>query len=158
MEECPIEALNERETYWIIQYNSCSNGYNCTLGGEGGLLYIPEEELETIINRYSQGERLDLLCKEYHHDYNTIKSLLKKHNIKINTNAGPAKLSKKIYAINPVSLKIESEYESISAAARAICPINHNFRAIANHISKYKNTATISHNFLWKTAEFIDNE
>lgn len=34
VEECQIEELNEREVYWIAQYNSFNNGYNMTLGGE----------------------------------------------------------------------------------------------------------------------------
>lgn len=34
IEECAIEELNEREIYWIAQYDSFNNGYNMTLGGE----------------------------------------------------------------------------------------------------------------------------
>jgi group I intron endonuclease len=34
IEECSIEELNEREIYWITQYDSFNNGYNMTLGGE----------------------------------------------------------------------------------------------------------------------------
>ena len=34
VEECAIEELNEREIYWIAQYDSFNNGYNMTLGGE----------------------------------------------------------------------------------------------------------------------------
>ena len=34
IEECQIEELNEREIYWITQYDSFNNGYNMTLGGE----------------------------------------------------------------------------------------------------------------------------
>lgn len=34
VEECTIEELNEREIYWIAQFDSFNNGYNMTLGGE----------------------------------------------------------------------------------------------------------------------------
>lgn len=34
IEECTIEELNEREIYWIAQFDSFNNGYNMTLGGE----------------------------------------------------------------------------------------------------------------------------
>lgn len=34
IEECQIKELNEREIYWITQYDSFNNGYNMTLGGE----------------------------------------------------------------------------------------------------------------------------
>lgn len=153
IEECDNTIIDERETYWITYYNSCENGYNCTLGGEGGLLYLPEQELYAIINRYQKGERLDHLCKEYHHDYYPIKRALEERGITVDTNAGPAKLSKKICAINPITLQIEHEYESISAAARDICEEGKNPRAIINHICKYKNSATVSHGYLWKTIE-----
>lgn len=45
IEQCTSDIVDEREIYWINFYNSCKTGYNCTLGGEGGLLYIPENEL-----------------------------------------------------------------------------------------------------------------
>lgn len=35
LEECNQLDLNEREKYWIQQYNSFTNGYNMTLGGDG---------------------------------------------------------------------------------------------------------------------------
>ena len=95
------------------------------------------------------------MCKEYHHNYYSIKTAFESQGIIINTNAGPAKLSKKIFAINPVTLQIEQEYESISAAARAICQDGKNPKAIGNHISKYKNTSTVSHGYLWKTEEYL---
>ena len=60
-------------------------------------------------------------------------------------------MSKKIYAINPLTLKVEKEFNSIAEASKAICKPGHNPRAIANHISKYKDTTSISHGYLWKT-------
>lgn len=37
LEECPPELLDEREIFWIKEYNSFNNGYNMTLGGSGSL-------------------------------------------------------------------------------------------------------------------------
>lgn len=35
IEECKIEELNAKETYWIKYYNSNTNkGYNCNSGGD----------------------------------------------------------------------------------------------------------------------------
>ena len=45
IEECPIEQLHCREKYWINYYNSVSNGYNISFGGEGNQEYSPEEVL-----------------------------------------------------------------------------------------------------------------
>ena len=158
VEECEISVLNEREKYWVAFYDSYHNGYNETLGGEGSLLEFSEDEVQEIISKYKNGERLDYLCKEYHHDYATIKRLFGERKIEIDTQAGPKKLSKKIYGINPKTLQTELEFESISAAGRALCPEGHNPRAIANHISKYKNTGTISHGYLWRTENNIKKE
>lgn len=158
VEECDSSIVNEREQYWIEYYNTYKNGYNCTLGGEGSLLEIPEEDISIISERYKNGERLDKLAKEFHHEYYTIRNLMAKKGVLVNTNAGPAKLSKKIYAIDPITLKIEKIYDSISAAARDICQEGRNPNAIGNHISKYKNTATVSHGYLWKTEEYIKGE
>ena len=151
IEECDSTIVDEREIFWISFYNTYQEGYNCTLGGEGSLLNYDEKEIQEIITRYQNGERLDLLCKEFHHKYDSIRSRLIEKGIKINTHAGPMKQAKKIYAINPITLKVDSVYISISEAARSICPEGKNYKAIANHISKYKDTKTISHGYLWKT-------
>lgn len=38
IEECESERLDEREKYWISRFDSYSNGYNMTIGGEGTCL------------------------------------------------------------------------------------------------------------------------
>lgn len=35
IEECPDETVNDRERYYIQEYNTTNYGYNITLGGEG---------------------------------------------------------------------------------------------------------------------------
>ena len=150
IEECDNTILDEREIYWIDYFDAYRKGYNCTAGGEGGIKTY-EENIDTVIERYLSGERLDLICKEYHYDYACIKPKIEAKGIVINTFAGPEKMSKKIYAIDPITLDIVAEYESISAAGRALCKEGRNPRAIANHISKQKNTQNITHGFLWRT-------
>lgn len=44
VEECQKEKLNERERYWITQYDSYNNGYNLDLGGDGILGYKHNED------------------------------------------------------------------------------------------------------------------
>lgn len=36
LEECPKEELDEKEMYYIKKYNTYEDGYNLSLGGEGG--------------------------------------------------------------------------------------------------------------------------
>ena len=150
IEECDNQQVNEREQYWIAFYNTYEDGYNCTRGGDGSLIDYDENELQDIIIRYQNGERLDKLCKEYHHKYDAIKARLLERGISINTHAGPMKLAKKICAIDPKTLEIKYTYNSIAEASRAHCG-NANPKNVAKLIGKYKNTGTISHGFIWKT-------
>jgi hypothetical protein len=76
--------------------------------------------------------------------------------VTINTHAGPQKLSKKIYQYSPENMECLKEFPSISAAARAICPPGNNYKAIANHISKQKNTNNVCHGYIWRT-ERVNN-
>lgn len=34
LEECSLEELNDKETFWILKFNAIENGYNCNLGGD----------------------------------------------------------------------------------------------------------------------------
>jgi group I intron endonuclease len=150
VEECDNTVIDEREIYWIDYFDAYTKGYNCTAGGEGGLQTY-DENIDNIIERYLNGERLDQLCKEYHYEYMCVRREMEERGIVINTFAGPEKLSKKIYAINPITLEVVAEYASISAAGRALCEEGKNPRAISNHIGKQKDTKHITHGFLWRT-------
>ena len=47
--------MDEDEKYYIEKYNSYSNGYNCTLGGDGGVLgYKMTDEQKEKIRRNQQ--------------------------------------------------------------------------------------------------------
>ena len=151
IEECDNAILDEREIYWIDYFDAYRSGYNCTEGGGGGIRTY-EECIDTIIERYLDGERLDIVCKEYHCGYLCIKRAMESKGIKVNTCAGPEKVSTKIYAVDPVSLTVVAEYPSVSAAGRALCKKGKNPRAIANHIFKQKDTNHIAHGFLWRTS------
>ena len=39
IERCEEESLDDREKYWIAYYDSLHNGYNMTIGGNGGSIY-----------------------------------------------------------------------------------------------------------------------
>lgn len=153
IEECPNNQLDEREIYWIRELKSFGeNGYNCSKGGAGSnMITTYDEDIEDILIRYQNGEQLTKLCEEYSHDYVCIRRELLKKGVVIDTHAGPKKLSKKVSAFDPKTNQLINTYDSISEAARNICEEGRNYRAIANHISRYKNTNTVSHGFLWRT-------
>ena len=71
LEICEDNQLNEKEVYWIKKLESFGEkGYNCTVGGQGNTIkYDISLDIEIIAERYQQGERLDLICKQYNHDY-----------------------------------------------------------------------------------------
>ena len=55
LEECPIENLNEREIYWIKQYDSYNNGYNLTLGGQNSNYFNLHRLEDTVdIEKFKQ--------------------------------------------------------------------------------------------------------
>ena len=156
VENCDNSILDEREIYWIDYFDAYKTGYNCTGGGEGGIKTYAQD-IDVIIERYLNGERLDQICKEYHYEYICVRREMEEKGIIVNAFAGPEKLSKKIYAIDPDTLKVVAEYDSISSAGRALCNEGRNPRAIANHIGKQKDTQRVTHGFLWRTTISEEN-
>lgn len=53
------EELNEKEIHYISEYNSLEDGYNMTMGGEGGNTYInkSDEEMKAISGKISTALR-----------------------------------------------------------------------------------------------------
>lgn len=54
IEECEDSLMNEREVYWIKEYNSYNNGYNATFGG-AGKKYI---DCAFVFDMWQQGKTL----------------------------------------------------------------------------------------------------
>lgn len=54
LEDCPVEMLNERERYWISQYQSTNDkfGYNTLIGGQDYTNYQPIENEDEVIEYY----------------------------------------------------------------------------------------------------------
>lgn len=83
LEECESSLLNEREQFYIRQYNSYENGYNCTIGGDCGRprVYFTESVQKDIIDLYNIGFSLRELGREYGVAKQTIKHVLLINNI-----------------------------------------------------------------------------
>ena len=56
IEQCNINELDEREKYWIKQYDSYNNGYNITLGGDGHHTLDYDKVKELWDKGYTTGE------------------------------------------------------------------------------------------------------
>jgi group I intron endonuclease len=69
VEICSVEDCNEREIYWIKEYNSCNHkyGYNLTYGGEGGLMCAEslEKMMKSSIGRKHTQETKDKISKAH---------------------------------------------------------------------------------------------
>jgi group I intron endonuclease len=111
IEECSIDILDQRETYWINEYNSYDNGYNQT-DGSGGQYRISEEVKTKISNTITGVE------KSPEHIEN-IRKGLKKKGIGF-TKRGDGKHSQiKVKTINVDTLE-ETYYDSITECAEGL--------------------------------------
>ena len=85
IEEVPKQQLNEREEYWIKYYNSYTDGYNSTKGGQKGNKPFKNIYNKAIIEQYQQGKSLRTIGKMFNIDKATVKSILIRNNIKLRT-------------------------------------------------------------------------
>ena len=85
IEEVPKQQLNEREEYWIKYYNSYTDGYNSTKGGQKGNKPFKNIDNKAIIEQYQQGKSLRTIGKIFNIDKANVKSILIRNNIKLRT-------------------------------------------------------------------------
>lgn len=87
LEKCDVSKLNERENYYIWVYNSYSNGYNSTKGGQLGTkpLKLTEEQQEDCVELYKLGFSLRCIAKEFNVDKATVKHIIEIYNIPLRT-------------------------------------------------------------------------
>lgn len=84
IEEIEDNLLNDREIYWIRQYNSyVPNGYNCTYGGDGHKVYNEQE----IINYYVTYGNYNAThtAKFFNCHIVTVLNILKRNGIKVSS-------------------------------------------------------------------------
>lgn len=85
IEEVESTNLNDRERYWIKYYDSYSNGYNSTKGGQDGIKLFKNLDIESIIKEYKSGKSLREIGRLFNVDKQTIKDLLVRNNINLRT-------------------------------------------------------------------------
>ena len=151
IEEC--DNTEEREKFWIKELNTYgSTGYNATLGGDGKayLQYSDEEIIE-----YHCGEGKYFLIRTAQHfkvDTNTIRNVLKKHNVFWVTK----NLVKKYLAfenqtlvcqLDPETEEVINIYKSPTEAQK--CLGHWNSRCIKDAAHHYRGKET-AYGFKWK--------
>lgn len=124
IEECDVSILDQRETYWIGEYNSYNNGYNQT-DGSGGQYRISEEVKDKISCSMTGVE------KSSEHVEN-IRKGLKRNGVGF-TVRGDGKHSRiKVKTINVDTLE-ETYYDSIKECAEGLDILyTHLLRSIKN--------------------------
>lgn len=78
LETCDVQLLDEREKFYIKQYNSYELGYNSTRGGQKGAkpLQTSLKVQKEIVDLYKYDLSLRELGKEYKLDHATVKGIL----------------------------------------------------------------------------------
>lgn len=77
IEQVEISDLSDRETYWIKFFNSYSNGYNATLGGDGKILYNYDDLLDDFLS----GSLVKEVAEHFGCDLGTVEKVLDLANI-----------------------------------------------------------------------------
>ena len=74
IEECNIDELNVKETYWIQTLDTVNNGYNCNIGGEqqsigeaNGRAKLTEEDIKAIRKAYNDHKKQKEIYENYKH-------------------------------------------------------------------------------------------
>ena len=118
VEQCDTQVLNEREQYWIAEFDSYNNGYNATLGGEGTQYYdygLIKEKWESGLSSLEVAKLMG--CSE-----RTVFRALNAYDIDplLRKQRGIAKQSKAVYMLDLNTLKIIQQFASMNEAARFI--------------------------------------
>ena len=76
----PVEELNDKEIYYIEQYDSFYNGYNSTKGGDGRVINN-DYDIDEIVSQYLAGNSTRTIAKQYNVHSVTIERVLRAQNI-----------------------------------------------------------------------------
>lgn len=75
------DDLEEREKYWIKEFDTYKNGYNATLGGDGKAYF--EFSDEEVIKKYLELKTLNGTASFFNCDVETIRIRLKNNDVEI---------------------------------------------------------------------------
>lgn len=150
------DDIENREIYWIQQYDAYHRGYNATLGGDGKR-YLSISD-EAIIQTYQDLQNMAQTAKTLHISVETVRKILNSHKIPIasNNNVLKKKFGKPIgmYA-TPACEKLLMSFESAYAAARYLIKenltVSKNHRGIGAYLTHVcKGDYTIGYGYYWK--------
>lgn len=143
LEECKIEELSKKESFWIKYYNSYYNGYNMTFGGEG----CTKTDYNKIAALWEEGYNLQDIVKITEMNKVTISKAL--HYLGITPKEIMIRGScHKTKSVEQYSLegKFLHRFSSVTQAASSLLPK----KSAINIIKACKGQITSAYGFLWK--------
>lgn len=155
LEEIPQEDLNEREIYWIKQYDTYRNGYNMTHGGDiNSMTYEPIKEKcrkklignKNWLGKHHTEETKQLMSNQAKGRKMSQESRKKLSTTRIKLGLGGQygdknPLSKKVNQIDVNTGEIINTFESIHSAEVALSPTNRGTGNIFRVLSGKNKTA-----------------
>ena len=145
------DTPQERERYWIEQYNSYHYGYNATKGGDGKSLI----DFEYAKKRYEEVQNLALVAREMNIDAKHLGQILREMGVQTlaSTEVNKRDRSK---IINQYDLKdnfIQS-FSSAMEAARALGKITSTSNGASSHITDVcRGKQKSAYGYKWKFSE-----
>ena len=142
------DCLEEREVYWINQFDTYNNGYNATIGGDGRPKYLYDD----LIQDFKNGLLIKEIADKYQCDLTTVTRALHSENLDGRANRA-IRLG---HAVKQYSLNGEllNEFPSQKAAARFL--ISQNLAkgtdaGVAAHISQaIRGNRQTAYGFKWQ--------
>lgn len=151
LEECKDNEASLRESYWINFYQSYTNGYNATKGGDGKILYNHNDILAELLKT----PNAQIVAKIFNCSIGTVYLIARANNILL-SNSLKEKMEQNKKEVHQYSLQNEyiQTFESVNDAARwiiqkqlSVSKINGVSGNISNCANGKRKTAF---GFIWK--------
>lgn len=152
LEECNTEEVNQKEIEYINKFDTYSNGYNATLGGEGTITI----DYDKVLEKYRMGLSAGQIAKDMNHDIKQITRILKSKGVSKEeiVERGHDSQGRPLYKIDKKTNEILEKFDSVAKAAQYLKDNNiskDTIGGISAHISQCCNgIRKTAYGFIWR--------
>ena len=152
LEECNTEEINQKEIEYINKFDTYSNGYNATLGGEGTVTI----DYDKVLEKYRMGLSAGQIAKDMNHDIKQITRILKSKGVSKEeiVERGHNSQGRPLYKIDKKTNEILEKFDSVAKAAQYLKDNNiskDTIGGISAHISQCCNgIRKTAYGFIWR--------
>ena len=152
LEECNTEEVNQKEIEYINKFDTYSNGYNATLGGEGTVTI----DYDKVLEKYRMGLSAGQIAKDMNHDIKQITRILKSKGVSKEeiVERGHDSQGRPLYKIDKKTNEILEKFDSVAKAAQYLKDNNiskDTISGISAHISQCCNgIRKTAYGFIWR--------